>query len=392
MSGFGAAIEAQLRRLGEDGGAGTTAQETSLDRARVALAEVHDRHTAATRAALAGWHGSGAGEANSRATALHTTLTTVSGNAEAAVAILREATGRVGAGRTEVRAMLDEFERWAQGQVAVLRAAPEPLRAAIGANIWEQADAAAARAGEVVTRVTDELSGLAARLRGQQDTGPGAGGPLDSMGISLTDVPVSTVAAGAGGTATLAPPLGIPEAPGSGAPGGGTGGHGGGGGPGGGFGGGGGGGGGVPMGPNLGSVTPIPPGMGVQLGLPGGGTAEAPNEIAANAVRYALQQLGVPYVWGASSPGQGFDCSGLTSWAYSMAGLEIPRHSAAQAVGASVPPDQLMPGDLVVWQGHVAMIIGDGMMVEAGDPVQINPTRTSNIGMPFMGFYRPTGP
>ena len=138
-------------------------------------------------------------------------------------------------------------------------------------------------------------------------------------------------------------------------------------------------------------VQPIPPGAGVQLQLPGGDTAQAPNEIAANAVRYALQQLGVPYVWGAASPGQGFDCSGLTSWAYGMAGLELPRHSAAQAIGAMVPPDQLMPGDLVVWQGHVGMAIGNGMMVEAGDPVQINPVRTGNIGMPFLGFYRPTG-
>ena len=39
---------------------------------------------------------------------------------------------------------------------------------------------------------------------------------------------------------------------------------------------------------------------------------------------------------------------------------------------------------------HVAMYAGDGMMVEAGDPVQMNPVRTSNIGMPFMGFWRPT--
>jgi cell wall-associated NlpC family hydrolase len=50
-----------------------------------------------------------------------------------------------------------------------------------------------------------------------------------------------------------------------------------------------------------------------------------------------------------------------------------------------------MPGDLVVWQGHVAMAIGNGQMIEAGDPVQISKIRTSNIGMPFLGFYRPTG-
>ncbi|RSM64628.1 NlpC/P60 family protein, partial [Kibdelosporangium aridum] len=133
-------------------------------------------------------------------------------------------------------------------------------------------------------------------------------------------------------------------------------------------------------------------GSGVGINLPGGATVEAPNEVAAAAVRQALSALGTPYVWGASNPPSGTDCSGLTSWAYAAAGHELPRHSAAQAVGASVPDQsQLLPGDLVVWKGHVAMVIGNGQMIEAGDPVQINPIRTSNIGMPFMGFYRPTG-
>jgi cell wall-associated NlpC family hydrolase len=104
-----------------------------------------------------------------------------------------------------------------------------------------------------------------------------------------------------------------------------------------------------------------------------------------------MTALGTPYVWGASNPPQGTDCSGLTSWAYGNAGLQLPRHSSDQAMGASVPPGQLLPGDLVVWSGHVAMVVGNGQMIEAGDPVQINPIRTSNIGMAFLGFYRPTG-
>jgi hypothetical protein len=37
------------------------------------------------------------------------------------------------------------------------------------------------------------------------------------------------------------------------------------------------------------------------------------------------------------------------------------------------------------------MVTGDGMMIEAGDPVQMSPVRTENIGMAFHGFYRPTG-
>ena len=143
--------------------------------------------------------------------------------------------------------------------------------------------------------------------------------------------------------------------------------------------------------PDLRIVQPIPPGAGGQRQVPGGETAEAPNEIAASAVRYALTQLGVPYVWAAASPGQGFDCSGLTWWAYGMAGLELPRHSAAQAVGAMVPPDQLMPGDLIVWNGHVAMVIGGGMLVEAGDPVQTGPLRNGHTGTQFLGSSRPIG-
>jgi len=377
VSAYGAAIEAQLRRLGTGGGSGGSGQEAALGTVHTDLVEVHDQHSTATRTAMGSWEGAGAGEANSRATAVHTALITVTGNAQATLGILRDASGRVASGRTEIQSMIDAFDTWADGQVAVLRAAPEPARAAIGAGIWAMANETAGRAGEVVSRVDSELAALAGQLRGQQE--PAALGGPDAP---LTEAaPAPTAPAGAP-TATMAPGDTAPGSNGPGPSGGGGGGSGG---------GGGGGGGGMAVGPNLGSVTPIPPGSGVQVGLPNGGTAEAPNETAANAVRYALQQLGVPYVWGASNPGSGFDCSGLTSWAYGMAGMEIPRHSSAQAMGASVPPDQLMPGDLVVWQGHVAMVIGNGMMVEAGDPVQINPIRTSNIGMPFMGFYRPTG-
>lgn len=107
------------------------------------------------------------------------------------------------------------------------------------------------------------------------------------------------------------------------------------------------------------------------------------------AVQAALGQLGTPYVWGGTSPG-GFDCSGLVQWAYAQAGVSLPRTAEEMAIGQQVTPDQLQPGDLAVWDGHVAMYIGDGQMVEAGDPVQTNPVRTSNIGMGFKGFWRPT--
>lgn len=389
-------IVEQLRRLGEaaqpvDGA--IEANETGLHVVQAKLADLHIQHTAATRTVMASWEGSGAGEANSRAATLHGRMGAIADDASTALGALRDAAGQVRAGRTEIQSLVDEFSGWAAGQVSIMQQAPEVVRPSIGAGIWARANEYAGRAGDVVGRVDGELAGLAGTLR---ELAGGSSAGLDALGGPLTEAaaptPATTAPAGAPSTvlASLASPPELGTAGGAAPPGTGSGG------PGAGFSGGGGGGGGgtgggIAVRPNLPMVQPIPPGAGVQLQVPGGETAEAPNEIAANAVRYALTQLGVPYVWAAASPGQGFDCSGLTWWAYGMAGLELPRHSAAQAVGAMAPPDQLMPGDLIVWNGHVAMVVGAGMLVEAGDPVQTGPLRTGNSGMQFLGFYRPTG-
>jgi cell wall-associated NlpC family hydrolase len=131
-------------------------------------------------------------------------------------------------------------------------------------------------------------------------------------------------------------------------------------------------------------------GDGVAVTLPDGSTVKAPNPVAADAVRYALTQLGVPYVWGGTTPGVGLDCSGLTQWAYHQAGLDLPRLAQEQDLGGAVNQNSLRPGDLAVWDGHVAMVVGDGQMIEAGDPVQLSPIRTTNAGQGFQGFWRPT--
>ena len=130
-------------------------------------------------------------------------------------------------------------------------------------------------------------------------------------------------------------------------------------------------------------------GKGVAITLPDGSTAIAPNERAATAVRAALSQQGVPYVWGGTTPA-GFDCSGFTQWAYRQAGVELPRLAQDQdTAGFAVSRSNLMPGDLAVWSGHVAMYIGNNQYVEAGDPVQVSPLRTTNLDHTFEGFYRP---
>lgn len=131
-------------------------------------------------------------------------------------------------------------------------------------------------------------------------------------------------------------------------------------------------------------------GDGVAVRLPDGTVVMAPNPVAARAVRHALTQLGVPYHWGGTTPDVGLDCSGLTQWAYREAGMNIPRLAQEQDIGAAVAAGTLRPGDLAVWDGHVAMVVGNGMMIEAGDPVSLSPIRTTNAGQGFQGFWRPT--
>jgi cell wall-associated NlpC family hydrolase len=97
------------------------------------------------------------------------------------------------------------------------------------------------------------------------------------------------------------------------------------------------------------------------------GSSAPPPATHSSVVSIALQYLGVPYVWGGASP-SGFDCSGLTMYAYAKVGVYLPHNAAMQyGMGTPVSRSQLAPGDLVFFSGlsHVGMYIGGGRFVHA---------------------------
>ncbi len=86
------------------------------------------------------------------------------------------------------------------------------------------------------------------------------------------------------------------------------------------------------------------------------------------AVRVARRYLGVPYRYGGSSPGSGFDCSGFVRFVYARLGLSLPHSSYADfALGRRVARRRLEPGDLVFFHGlgHVGIYVGHGRFIHA---------------------------
>ncbi|MGH3492957.1 MAG: C40 family peptidase [Sciscionella sp.] len=110
-----------------------------------------------------------------------------------------------------------------------------------------------------------------------------------------------------------------------------------------------------------------------------------PSAKAAVAIRFALSQLGKPYLWGATGP-DAYDCSGLMQRSYAAAGITLPRVSRDQFAGggAHLPVRQAQPGDLIFLATdpsnpatihHVEMYLGKGKIVEAqqnGVPLKIS--------------------
>ncbi|WP_369262104.1 NlpC/P60 family protein [Streptomyces sp. R35] len=116
-----------------------------------------------------------------------------------------------------------------------------------------------------------------------------------------------------------------------------------------------------------------------------------PSREGAEALRYAVRQIGKPYAWGAEGP-KSYDCSGLTSQAWQRAGHPVPRTSQEQwAELPRIPLSELRPGDLVVYfpeATHVALYAGDGMVVQAPRPgakIKVSPIAAN----PLLGAVRP---
>jgi cell wall-associated NlpC family hydrolase len=107
------------------------------------------------------------------------------------------------------------------------------------------------------------------------------------------------------------------------------------------------------------------------------GSAVAPPATHGGVVGIAMRYLGVPYVWGGSTP-RGFDCSGLVMYAFGQMGISVPHSSYAQyTMGTAVSMSQLQAGDLVFFAGasHVGIYIGGGQFIHAphtGDVVKIS--------------------
>jgi peptidoglycan DL-endopeptidase CwlO len=123
--------------------------------------------------------------------------------------------------------------------------------------------------------------------------------------------------------------------------------------------------------------TVVPPPVNIPVGNPGVGHPQAAS--------IALQYLGVPYVWGGASP-SGFDCSGLVMYVYAQLGIALPHYTVAQwNATVAISQSQMLPGDLVFFNGlgHVGIYIGNGQFVDA--PHTGSVVRIDSLGN-FGGF------
>jgi cell wall-associated NlpC family hydrolase len=122
--------------------------------------------------------------------------------------------------------------------------------------------------------------------------------------------------------------------------------------------------------------VPLPDSVGISAATPEGSTVAPPN-VHGGVVGIAMRYLGVPYVWGGSTP-RGFDCSGFVAYVFAQIGVSLPHSSYAMfGMGTPVSISELQPGDLVFFTGasHMGIYIGGGQFIHAphtGDVVKIS--------------------
>jgi peptidoglycan DL-endopeptidase CwlO len=121
-------------------------------------------------------------------------------------------------------------------------------------------------------------------------------------------------------------------------------------------------------------------------------TVPPPSTKAGIVVNAALAQLGVPYRFAKSVPGVAFDCSGLTKYAWGMAGVHLPHQSRQQfSTTSRIPKEYAQAGDLIYYYSpisHVGIYLGDGRLVHApatGDVVKISAVNWGRVA----GVTRP---
>lgn len=125
------------------------------------------------------------------------------------------------------------------------------------------------------------------------------------------------------------------------------------------------------------------------------GLARVESPAATHILDIANQYIGVPYVFGGSTP-SGFDCSGFTRYVYSAAGIDLPRSADEQyGVGYSVSMSNLQPGDLVFFStydsgiSHVGIYIGNHQFINASsDGVSVSDMDSSYWAARYVGAKR----
>ena len=124
------------------------------------------------------------------------------------------------------------------------------------------------------------------------------------------------------------------------------------------------------------------------------------DEKFARMIKEAEKYLGMPYVWGGSSPSTSFDCSGFVCWVINNSGngWSVGRTTANGLRGkcSYVSPADAQPGDLIFFEktyntvgaSHVGIYVGNGMMIHCGDPISYTSINSTYWQSHFLGFGR----